>query len=119
MKSNFGEFNGLVAGKYEIPSVTEKEFTGEYFVPYILSGLEHKNRKRIKSYPRKSKANLKLYMARSESESKAIHGAPVQEKYAMAVRFNVTVDYLQNRKRFVDDTFRFVLPDKIGYNESS
>ena len=68
---------------------------------------------------RKSEANQKLYMARSESESKAIHGAPVQEKYAMAVRFNVTVDYLQNRKRFVDDTFRFVLPDKIGYNESS
>ena len=38
MKSNFGEFNGLVAGKYEIPSVipsvTEKEFTDEYFVPW-------------------------------------------------------------------------------------
>ena len=37
MKSNFGEFNGLVAGKYEIPSVipsvTEKEFTDKYFVP--------------------------------------------------------------------------------------
>lgn len=33
MKSNFEEFNELVAGKYEIPSVTEKEFTDEYFVP--------------------------------------------------------------------------------------
>ena len=33
MKSNFGEFHELVAGKYEIPSVTEKEFTDEYFVP--------------------------------------------------------------------------------------
>ena len=67
---------------------------------------------------RKSEANQKL-STKIKSESKAIHGAPVQEKYAMAVRFNVTVDYLQNRKRFVDDTFRFVLPDKIGYNESS
>ena len=77
---------------------------------------------------RKSEANQKL-STKIKSGSKAIHGAKrkriksytwrtIQEQYAMAVRFNVTVDYLQNRKRFVDDTVWFVLPDKIGYNES-
>ena len=64
---------------------------------------------------RKLEANQKLSMI-IKSESKAIHSAPVQDKYAMAVRFNdVPVNYLQNWKRFLDDTFAFVLPDKIGY----
>ena len=66
----------------------------------------------------KIKSGSKVIHGAKRKRIKAIYGAPVQEKYAMAVRFNVTVDYLQNRKRFVDDTFRFVLPDKIGYNES-
>ena len=64
---------------------------------------------------RKLEANQKLSM-NIKSESKTIHSAPVQDKYAMAVRFNdVPVNYLQNWKRFLDDTFAFVLPDKIGY----
>ena len=64
---------------------------------------------------RKLEANQKL-SRNIKSESKAIHGAPAQDKYAMAVRFNdVSVNYLQNWKRFEDDAFAFVLPDKIGY----